>query len=245
MSYTLDGVYKSERVLDGYFTNMVLEGENNCILYRNFSSNSVWGNLCRISLLTGEVAANFHQYNSKQVGISYLNSTFDLLEDNIYFFSEHDYNIYKISNDSTLVDYYIDFGKAHVLPEESRFLPYEELKNLYNSHVVNGIDNLRVFEDKILFDYVYSGVNNLVVYDIHKRKVVANGYLCRSLKLPYLSHELVGKRGQQVITATNATSIVNGLKYGTDEFIAARRKLDISLTVKPHDNPVLTILDLK
>lgn len=245
MTYTLDGEYVSEIALDGYFTNMAFVDENNIILYRNFNSNSTCSNLCRLALKTGKLEANYHQVKKEQFGVSYRNTTFDLNGDDLYFFSEHDYNIYQIWNDSTVVQFRINFGLEHSLPDGSQYLPFEKLKDAENSHIVTGIDDLMIFEHKILFNYIYSGVSNLVVYDKDKHKILANGYLMSSLNFPYLDNTPVGKRGKQLITYTDAMSIINGLKFGSDEFKEARRKLKFTSSLKPEDNPVLVIVDLK
>ena len=240
--FSIEGKFQREISLNDFYSNFTIANYEHAFLYRNFNSNIHQTNLVYFSLTKEKVISNFHKINKSQFGQGYATKCFDVNHKSIFFSAPNDYNIYTVTEKSTQPKYYIDFGRKYSLPQESRYYNYEELENI-DQEVVKGINNLFIFDNIILFTYIYSGIKNLVVIDVINKKILFNGYPEATLKSPIFNDRILGKTDNQIISAADARDALrNG---GTEEFKQARAKLDFRKHLTVLDNPILLISKIK
>lgn len=238
MLFSIKGEFLNEIKLNDYYSNFIIMDAEFAFFYRNFNRNKHNTNLTCYSLEKGKVISNFHKIKDSQFGQGYATKCFDLSNNSVYFICQNDYNIYDISKKSSIAEFYIDFGAKYSLPHESRYYNYKEIEEIGNK-VVSGMNNLYAFDNIILFTYIFSGVENLVVIDTEKEKVLFNGYPDATIKSPIFSGKIVGKSNNEIISVADASGALSN--YGSKDFLQAKAKLDFRRNLTSMDNPILVI----
>ena len=240
--FSQEGKFQKEIPLDGFYSNFIIVNNEHAVLYRNFSRNKHHTNLASFSLTKEKVISNFHKINESQFGQGYGTKCFDAIHKSTLFIAPNDYNIYTVTEKSTQPKYYIDFGSKYSLPQGSRYFNYKEMEDI-DQKVVFGIDDLFSFDDIIMFTYVYSGIQNIVIVNITNKKVLFNGYPGPTLKSPIFDGMLVGKTNNEIISIADASSALNN--FGSEEFKQARANLEFRKSLTREDNPILLISKIK
>ena len=245
LSFDSGGTFLKEIKINAYCSNMIPGNNNDIYLYKNFSRGDTDShtNILRVSINTGSVISEFHTIKESQSGQGYSRTTFTAHDNEIYCFFPNDYFIYKIENDSTIPAFRIDFGKENSLPEDSRYMNYDEIKQVTDIKKIGGIDRLIILNDNLIFSYVYTIFGNVAIYNF-KTKNIHKGYLNGTLNFPLLQGYFVGGFENKFNFATESRIVVHNLSVET-EYKKAVENLSFSSNITREDNPILLITELK